>query len=310
MLKTKYETLTDGKYDQDGGAVGNATIVLLAQKNNMTVNEFIAAYGKDPSSVNLNVSPQEIASRVDTQINAALDGLDWSALDNVPANSNHKLAGASTLDFYLGKVKSMYNNAVNNPTNPLELALGFIDGQYQAIKEHGIFAAIVPPALATLGKLGMAAEETLAASKALRYPGFDVAANPTMRRAFNSSIEELGMSVNWSRSGKNFVQGDTVFINAKTAKASTFLDEYSHAFNNTLGRRGVYLSEDLSQEHWFLHDTALRVKSTNFLPIEQNIRYHQLELQNMFAGTNGWMPSFANGISQNQINSFLNYGLK
>jgi hypothetical protein len=82
MLKTKYETLTGGKYDQDGGAVGNATMVLLAQKNNMSVNEFIAAYSSDPSSVNLDVSPQEIATRADAQINATLNNLDWSALDS------------------------------------------------------------------------------------------------------------------------------------------------------------------------------------------------------------------------------------
>ena len=116
----------------------------------------------------------------------------------------------------------------------------------------------------------------LNAVEGLRYPGHDLAGTPVMRRAFNDAVADLGMKVNWSRSGKNFVRGNEVFINAKTARGSTFLDEYSHAFNNTLGRRGVYLDDALSQEHWFLHDTAVEVPEKVQMRLSRLIKTHQL----------------------------------
>jgi hypothetical protein len=154
------------------------------------------------------------------------------------------------------------------------------------------------------------ADTVLDAAEGLRYPGFDIPGAPAMRRAFDNAIADLGMRVNWSRSGKNFVRGNEVFINARTARGSTLLDEYTHAFNNTLGRRGVYLDDALSEAHGILHNRAVELGGTNGLSLNQNIRYHQLELRNMLIGMKGKLPSFAKGISETQIEEFLRYGFR
>ena len=80
------------------------------------------------------------------------------------------------------------------------------------------------------------------------------------------------------------------------------IDEYTHAWNNGAGRRGLFLDADSAGDHLHLARIAIK-EGTAGLSLRDNVYFHELELRN-YLQSGSPIPDFFNAVNPADLRGF------